>query len=410
MQKHEKLRLPELIDEFMLHLKKKGYASSTRSQFLAYYKVLLKYAKKHGIQYYSLEIGKTYLLKHHGHEWTETGRLSVSQNYLQRHILILQEFQTYREIVSKRRIKRIYSISYFKETIDEYLEYVRGLGQKESTIASKRHCLNQIFEYWELTGFCNTKDIDTTAVYNFLESRTHLSITTKEHFQYILRDIIKYLHKNDQCKPELLKLFPIISIHTKNAYPSYFTPGDVAKILKCVNTETITGKRDYLILLLAAQLGMRVSDICALRIENINFRKRQIDYIQVKTGYSVSHPMTDELFYAFVDYLKNARPKCSFNEVIINFRAPIEPFKQKTFHCMFQKYLSAAEVNIYATQKHGLHSLRSSLASNMLRDGVSIPIISNVLGHRYADTTSDYLKIDILGLRKAALEVPYDCN
>lgn len=50
--------------------------------------------------------------------------------------------------------------------------------------------------------------------------------------------------------------------------------------------------------------------------------------------------------------------------------------------------------------------MRSSLASNMLRNDVPIPVISNVLGHKYADTTSIYIKIDLEGLRKVALEVP----
>lgn len=410
MLNHEELKLPELVEKFMLHLEEKGYALSTRSRLWAYYRLLLKYAKKNNIQNYSLEVGKTFLLEHHSHHWVTTDKLSIAQNYLQRHITILSEFQTHGEIVSRKRMKRIYSISHFEDVIYGYLEYERSLGLKESTIASKKHCLNQLFEYWELAGIRSTKDISSESVYGFLESRTYFSVTTKECYQYILRDLIQYLHKHQVCKPELLKLFPIISLHSKNAYPSYFTPKDISQILRCVDTNTVTGKRDYLILLLAAQLGMRVSDICALKIDNINFRKRLIKYVQVKTGDSVNLPMTDELFYAMIDYLKDARPECNFNEVFVKKRAPAEPFRYRNFYVMLQKYLNAAEIKISNGQKHGLHSLRSSLASNMLRDGVSISVISNVLGHRYCDTTSSYLKIDIPGLRKAALEVPYDCN
>ena len=42
----------------------------------------------------------------------------------------------------------------------------------------------------------------------------------------------------------------------------------------------------------------------------------------------------------------------------------------------------------------------------MLRSEIPIPVISNVLGHKYADTTGMYIKIDLEGLRKVALEVP----
>ena len=294
----------------------------------------------------------------------------------------------------------------FEAVINSYLAHERNRGLKENTLAGKQHALNQIFEYFEGIGLKNTQDIKTAHVYGFLDSRTYFSVTTKEHYQYILRSLIRYLFDNDACKPELLKLFPIISIHTKNAYPSYFKPSDIARILKCVDVGTAGGKRDYLVLLMAAELGMRVGDICALKIDNVNFRKKRVEYVQEKTGDSVTLPISDEMMCAFADYLKNARPKCPYDEVLVNGKAPIEPFRHKTFYGVLKKYLSEAGIDIAAGQKRGLHSLRSSLASNMLRDGVSIPVISNVLGHRYADTTSIYLKIDLDGLRKSALEVP----
>lgn len=410
MERNQNLKLPELIEKLMIHLEDKGYRSSTCDSLRAYYRLLLKFTKKHDIQYFDMEVGKTFLLKHHGHHWVTTDKLSSAQNFLQRHIMMLFEFQKYGEIVSKKRVKRIYSISHFENVINGYLEYKRLSGLRKSSIFSIKHCLNQIFEYWESAGLKNPKDITPKSVYNFLESRTYYSVTTKERYQYILRDLIKYLHENNLCKSELLKLFPIISVHSKNAYPSYFTPQEISRVLQCVNTDTSTGKRDYLVLLLAAQLGMRVGDICALKIENLNFKKRLIEYTQVKTGDTVSLPMADELFFALIDYLKNVRPKCGFKEVLVRMIAPIEPYGSGAFYNMVQKYLKAADINISHGQKHGMHSLRSSLASNMLRDGVSIPVISNVLGHRYSDTTNDYLKIDIAGLKKAALEVPYECN
>lgn len=406
MQEYEGLQLPELVEKLMNHLEEKGFTLSYRNRLEAYYRVLLKYAKRRSIPCFTLEIGKTFLLEHHRHQWVTTGRLSASQNYLQRHIMMLHEFQMYGEIISRKRVIRIYTVPHFEDLIRGYLEQERRHGLKEGTIVGKRHALNQIFEYFENAGFKNTKDITPSHVYGFLGSRTYFSVTTKEHYQYIFRSLIQYLHENDLCRAELLKLFAVISIHTKNAYPSYFKASDIAKILRCVDTTTAVGKRDYLILLMAAELGMRISDICALKIENINFRKKYVEYVQVKTGDAVTLPMSDELFYAFADYLKNARPKCEFEEVLVKDRAPIEPFRNGNFYGMLQKHLSEAEIKTADEQKHGLHSMRSSLASNMLRDGVPIPVISNILGHKYADTTSLYLKIDLAGLRKASLEVP----
>jgi site-specific recombinase XerD len=51
-----------------------------------------------------------------------------------------------------------------------------------------------------------------------------------------------------------------------------------------------------------------------------------------------------------------------------------------------------------------MHSLRSALAKNMLEAQAPLPVISEVLGHKNINTTSIYLKIDIEGLRKCALD------
>ena len=55
-------------------------------------------------------------------------------------------------------------------------------------------------------------------------------------------------------------------------------------------------------------------------------------------------------------------------------------------------------------QKHGLHSLRSTLASVMLENGTPLPVISEALGHQNINTTSIYLKIDMKGLRNCIID------
>jgi len=406
MNDYKNVPLTELVERLMLHLEELGYTKTTRERQMAYYAVFLKYAKKRNIHHFTLEIGKTFLLQHHEHRWKDTETLTVEQNFLQRHIRMLHEFQQHEKLVTMRRTNRVYSLSFFEDVINCFLESERSRGLKASTIAGKRHMLNKIFEYFEGVGLTSTTDITAKHIYGFLESRTYFAVTTKEYFQYLLRSLIRYLHDNNACREELLKLFPVISIHTKNAYPSYFKSSDVTKVLQCVDTSTQIGKRDYLILLLAAELGMRIGDICALKAENVNVHKKRVEYIQQKTGATVTLTISDELLCAFADYMKNARPKCSYGEIVISHTAPIRPFRNKNFYATLQAYLEKAGVDVPVGQKHGMHTLRSSLASNMLRDGESILVISNILGHDYVDTSRHYTKIDVDGLRKCVLEVP----
>ena len=64
-----------------------------------------------------------------------------------------------------------------------------------------------------------------------------------------------------------------------------------------------------------------------------------------------------------------------------------------------------AGIKLKKGERHGLHTLRNSLAKIMLDTGAPLPIISQTLGHQNVNTTAIYLKIDIDGLRKCALDI-----
>lgn len=61
----------------------------------------------------------------------------------------------------------------------------------------------------------------------------------------------------------------------------------------------------------------------------------------------------------------------------------------------------------YEGKHHGAHSLRHSLATNMINNNVPINAISQVLGHSSSRTTEIYITKDTTHLRELSLEVPY---
>lgn len=405
MDQHN-LTIEELVDGLMEHLKLIGYKESTRERYLAYYKVFIKYCKRKDETYFSLDLGKQFLLEHHMHQWVDFEKLTMAQSYLQRHIWMLHEFQLYGEIRQKKRLLKDMKLKFFESVLEDYIAHEEESGLKDTTLKGKRFSARKVFKYFESIGIKNTSDIRPEHVYSFLASKSYYSVTTKESYQYLLRSLLTYMSQENLCSKDLAQMFPVISIHTKNSYPSYFTPECITKLLQSIDAETPYGKRDYVILLLATTLGLRCIDICSLTFDDIDWKRKTIGFVQSKTGEYVSLPISDELFLALIDYIKNARPECDYKEVLICNRAPVRPFDNRNFHEMLQKYFKRAGLTFKEDQKHGMHSMRSSLASNMLRSDTPIPVISNVLGHKYTDTTGIYIKIDLEGLRKAALEVP----
>ena len=64
------------------------------------------------------------------------------------------------------------------------------------------------------------------------------------------------------------------------------------------------------------------------------------------------------------------------------------------------------KIDNWKNKKHGGHSLRHSLATNLLKKNTSMPVISTILGHRSMETTRVYLSVDVEKLRHCTLPMP----
>ena len=61
----------------------------------------------------------------------------------------------------------------------------------------------------------------------------------------------------------------------------------------------------------------------------------------------------------------------------------------------------------FAKRRHGSHILRHSLATNLLSNEVTLPVISETLGHSNTQLTTAYLRVSVDLLRQCALDVPF---
>jgi site-specific recombinase XerD len=158
--------------------------------------------------------------------------------------------------------------------------------------------------------------------------------------------------------------------------------------------------------LIAVRLGLRASDICGLTFSNFNWESNTIELLQGKTNKSIVMPLFNDIGEAVIDYIKYGRPTVQEKEVFLRMSAPIGRMAAPTLHSIVTQYMAKAGINISEGKKHGPHALRHSLASALLNNSTPMPVISEILGHTDSETTSVYLKIDILHLRDYSLDVP----
>jgi site-specific recombinase XerD len=162
-------------------------------------------------------------------------------------------------------------------------------------------------------------------------------------------------------------------------------------------------RRDYAVLLLLARLGLRAGEVVHLTLENINWEAGEI-LIRGKSAREDRLPLPPDVGRALAAYLKRDRPACSCRRVFIRMKAPRRGFASSAAVCTLVRR-ALARADLHPSQK-GVHWLRRSLVTKMLRRGVSLAQIGEVLRHQLAQTTEIYAKVDLVALRALAQPWP----
>ena len=220
-----------------------------------------------------------------------------------------------------------------------------------------------------------------------------------------IKGFVRYLKNNRIIGNGLDFFLDNFKAHDKERIPSFYSEAEILRIEGTINRNTSMGKRDYAIVVLASRLGLRAADIAGLKFSHIDWQKSEIRLFTQKTGKVVELPLLAEVGNAIIDYLKNGRPHSSSENIFLLARAPYCEITSQIVGNVVQSVMRKSGIDT-SQRKHGPHSLRHALATNMLGLGATMPTISEVLGHQSSETTNVYFKIDIQSLRKCVLPVP----
>ena len=177
------------------------------------------------------------------------------------------------------------------------------------------------------------------------------------------------------------------------------------RLLEEVDRGSPAGKRDYAIILLVIQLGLRVSDISNLQLESLKWNRKEIELIQHKTGKRIIQPLLEDVGWAIIDYIKYGRPKVESPFVFLTVNAPYTQMKTNSVRFILSRHMTHCGIKKRIGTVSGMHSLRHALARRLLEKGTSLTTVADVLGHTSYASTSPYLKVDIESLRECALSL-----
>jgi integrase/recombinase XerD len=289
---------------------------------------------------------------------------------------------------------------------DAWLRDLRGLCEETRTKRTTRALQFLAF----LGARAEKKNLGRVSVADIDAYLRHCSVglgrASVEDRTVCLRDFLRHLHRRGHTASDLSGTVIGPRIYEHEGIPSALRAEEVRKVLDVTRTDmTSTGLRDYAILLLLATYGLRAAEIVRLRLEDIDWRREVLRVRHAKTGTHSELPLVAETGEALLRYLKRARPRSVHREIFIRICAPHHPYKKGSIlNCIISARLRAAA--IIPQGRKGPHAFRHARAVSLLRSGVPLKVIGDLLGHTSAAATAEYLKLATEDLRAVGLELP----
>jgi integrase/recombinase XerD len=215
-----------------------------------------------------------------------------------------------------------------------------------------------------------------------------------------LRSLLRYLYLSGRVPVGLARAVPSVAGWRLASLPRALEPEQVQRLLLSCDRSMVLGRRDFAILMLLSRLGMRAGEVAALRLDDIDWRAGELT-VCGKGARTEQLPLQHDVGEALVPYLRGGRPRSSCREVFLRGPAPHGPLSSAGVRSVVHAACDRASL-----PRVGAHRLRHTVATELLRAGVGLEQIAQVLRHSSVTTTAIYAKVDRVALRSLARPWP----
>lgn len=295
----------------------------------------------------------------------------------------------------------------FRQCTESFFEVVVKEGLSYGYVTRSRMIIHDLLLFLDARAVRTPDQISVQDNDDFIKSFYGLSPKGIETKLCALRRYYRYLYLQKYISIPLAERLPKASVQGRMVFPTVWQQDELKKIEDSADRVSPSGKRSYAMVMLASRLGLRIGDIRNLKLQDIDWNKKQISIIQHKTQKPLLLPMPEDVGWAVIDYLKNGRPVTDSKNVFVRHRPPYDAFPINSgLNHIFSSVLARAGLPAEQNTNVGWHTFRRSLATSLLQNNVEMNIISEILGHSDPDVAGRYyVQIDLENLKKCALEV-----
>mgnify|MGYP000128948974 CR=1 FL=1 len=267
-------------------------------------------------------------------------------------------------------------------------------GLTENTLSAYGSDL-KIFAKW-----LNNKtllEVTEASIASFLESRYKEGVSSRSSARILssLRRFYGYLQREGmlECDPTALIEAP----HIGRTLPESLSESDIDSLLDAPEITDVLGFRDKVMLELLYATGLRVSELIALKFEQVSFRQGFVRVMGkgnkerlVPVGEQAMEWLEEYMAGARVDILANRQ--CDF--LFVTKRG--SGMTRQAFWYVIKRYAKKAEINKHLSP----HTLRHAFATHLLNHGADLRVVQLLLGHSDLSTTQIYTHVAQERLKK----------
>lgn len=314
------------------------------------------------------------------------------------------------------------NIKYAPEPMHSFLIYINSIqGKSERTAEEYFYDLRTFYRFLNLhfgvvkddTDFDSIeidnvdvemlKKVDLNLLFeyaNFLNAQRKNCARSRSRKISALRSYFKYLHN----KLHIIDENPTIdldSVKIEKQLPRYFTLEDSKRLLNAVDGRNY--ERDFCILTLFLNCGMRLSELVGINITDINGD----ELVVVGKGNKERTVYLNDACIAAIDNYIPERNKIQTSStdaakaMFLSERG--NRISRRAVQALVEKYVKKLGMD---SHKYTTHKLRHTAATLMHQSGVDIRVLQEILGHKQLSTTEIYTHINNDEIRAAVSKNP----
>lgn len=395
----------ELVSELDAELVRLGYKPSTMFWYRGCWRRLERWFASRGVREFSLDVAMAWVDEACGgfFEKEQAGTLKATDVYLFRVAAMLDDFAVHGAVL-RRYSRSVSKLSAGQaEVLAAFQAWLWADGCAVSTVRAYGTVAGEFLAFIGRRG--GLAALDGGVIGAFVATLAGYQPKTVEHKLCAVRSFLRFAASDGLIDTDVLQAVPAARSSRQARVPSVWDAADVSKLLEAIDRGNPSGKRDYAIILLICRLGLRAVDVKRLRFADLDWHRNQVSVVQAKTGRRVDLPLLKDVGWAIIAYVRDGRPQSHCPHVFLRHTAPIGPFSdQDHLHQILVKHARAAHVPLREGRRHGMHSLRHTLATRLMEDGTPVERIAGILGHQSVESTGVYLKSSLGLLAKCVLD------